>query len=763
MRFPFLQFVRVLLGSVLVPALAVAASESSAPVPGALAREQFPWAFARVPMAGVPRSIAIPLATNLHVAYDASLLRLHTAWSGGALTLSGHPFGRASGPALCSFNGTTLWSTPPVCPWQAMTNLAGAAASAPSVFRGLSTKGGGVTLLYDIADGAGGRVRIHETPRGQTVGGAHAIIRRYEITATPHALRLLAHAETGTNVAVASNRLAFVVQRAGDALLVAARGAAGGLHSESSHGVTELWLDIPPHPEAVAVEVASLVCPSEAEARKHAHGLAAAVVAPPRLDFPARRAPESGAAPAPEFHTAASVASAGGDDFFRRETIPVPRELDLLVGGLDWLTNGQLALAAWPGEIYLVEGLAGAATNLLWRRFASGLHEPLGLKIVQGEMLVAQKCELTRLRDTDGNGAADLHETVNAQWGFEGDAHSFAYGPALDAQGNFYVTLDGNTQDWKPRWEVPFRGWAVKISPDGGRLEGVASGLRSPNGCFAFGPDADIFCTDNEGYWIGACKLNHCRPGKFFGYPSSTPRPRERLLKPEGFDPPAVWFPRSLATSASGGVAIPATNFGPFAGQLLVGDFGTASLLRVALERVNGEWQGAVWPFARGFLSGVNRLAFGPDGRLYVGGLKRTWSSSGPQEFALERLTFTGAMPFAVREVHARPDGFVLSFTQPVAPASLGAADQWKVTQFGYQFHSAYGSPEIDHEGKPHRATPISVTGVNLSADGLQATLALAGWKPGYVTTVRCASARNAQGAALGQDTFYYTLNQIPK
>jgi len=431
---------------------------------------------------------------------------------------------------------------------------------------------------------------------------------------------------------------------------------------------------------------------------------------------------------------------------------------------MDWLPGGNLIVSTWPGEVYVVENATGAVTNATFRRFASGLNEPLGLKVVNGQIYVAQKCELTRLADMDGDGEADLYECVNDDWGFDGDMHYFAYGPACDADGNFYVTLDANTMAWKPRWELPFRGWTVRISPDGKRLDGVASGLRSPNGCFTFA--GDVFCPDNEGHWIGTCKLNQPRAKKFFGYPSSTPLVKEVFQKPAGFDPPAVWFPRRLSTSASGGVEIPAGCFGPYEGQLLVGDFGTSSILRVALEKVNGDWQGAVWPFAKGFLSGVNRLTFGPDRKLYVGCLRRGWSSSGPQDFSLERVSWTGDgtnAPFEVLRVQARPDGFELRFTAPVDSASAASPESWSVTQFGYKFHETYGSPECDHNGKENSATPIAVTAVDVAGDARTIRLKLGGWKAGFVTSVQTRSVRSARGEPLRNDTFYYTLNQMPR
>ncbi len=738
------------------------AEEISSITAGVPVREQYSWPFARVPMAEAPRSIAIPLATNLQLAFDTKSLRTHTVWLGGKPILSGYAYDRGAS-ALCAINGAPLWTMPAGCPWQSGERSTNTLAELPRGFgfRGVSTQSGAVRLLYDVADGAGRATRIQESPRVQALEKGAAIVRRFEIAPGDQMLWFLAHAEIGKSMRVSTNSETFKIQRENNCLVVSARGANATLFADAgTTNQVRLWVQIPPHREAVALEVASAVCASSDAISSIAFSNP---LAPADLNFPTNNFKNPAAKPALTFQGVAVPGRVDGDEFYRREQIPVPKEFELLVSGMDWLPNGDLAISTWPGEVYVARGVTGPATNISWRRFACGLQEPLGLKVVNGQICVAQKCELTRLVDTDGNGEADLHECVSDAWGFNGDLHYFAYGPAVDAKGNFYVTLDGNTGLWKPVWELPFRGWTVKISPDGKSIAGFSSGLRSPNGCFTYGPDQDIFCTDNEGHWIGACKLNHCRAGKFFGYPSSTPMPRAVFQNPSGFDAPAVWFPRKLSTSASGGATISDARFGPFTGQMLVGDFGTAAILRVALERVNGDWQGAVWPFARGFLSGVERLTLGPDGQLYVGCLKRGWSSSGPQEFSFERLAYTGKVPFEVREVRARADGFELVFTQPVDLVTATNLENWEVSQFGYKFHATYGSPEIDHSGKENSATSIAVTQATLSADKQRLILKLTGCKPGFVTAVRSKMVKNLQGASLWHDTFYYTLNQIPK
>jgi len=355
---------------------------------------------------------------------------------------------------------------------------------------------------------------------------------------------------------------------------------------------------------------------------------------------------------------------------------------------------------------------------------------------------------------------AHRFETVNADWGYSGNYHAFAFGPLIDKQNNFYALFCGQ----HGRWDVPFVGWCVKITSNGGKLDGFCSGLRAPNGFGLYGPDDDIFMADNQGNWVGACKLNHLRRGQFYGFPSGTPAPESEYKRPKSsLAPPAVWFPRRWSPSTSGIVTIEDDRFGPFQGQMLVGDFQNAVVLRVFLEKVNGEWQGAVWPFARGFLSGVNRLSMGPDGKLYVGGLKNAaWAATAPREYSLERVRFTGKVPFEIKEVRAASDGLDLTFTQTVDAAAAGNTENYDVRQFTYLYHETYGSPEIDHDGKRDSSTPISVQKAEVSADRLKVRLILEGWKIGYVTWVRCLDIQNAEAKPLWHDSFYYTLNQVP-
>lgn len=770
-------------------AFAVLGAESKKPSAGArksTPRRDPPHQLFRVaPMAEASRTIAIPVSRTLHIAFDTEFLRTHTAWRGAGLNLYGPPYHGGKTPFLCTTEGTRLWTMPPLCPWSVGTLPDAVLPPVPpgARFDGLSTQGGRVTLLYTLAGPDNKLIDIRESAASGHVGGVEAIVRQFEIGPHAHDLWFLAHAEMGKLIAC-DQTIARVAQTHG--FLVAAIGSGSGalwqpleatveyevplnIENEGDSDIrrvresgrqSRLYVRIPASPKPVRVEILSAVLESAEQAAQVAASLQRdgdAFAVPSRANDGSTIAARDAKRVAGDLRVPRRF---GGDEFYRIESFPLPKEIQLQATGMDWLTRDDLAVCTWLGEIYVIENATGPVQSATYRRFAAGLNEPLGLKVVGGDLYVVQKGELTRIRDTDRDGEADLLERINADWGYSGNYHAFAFGPVIDAQQNIYAFICGQ----RGRWEIPYVGWCVRINPRSRKLEGVCSGLRAPNGYGLFGPDGDLFIADNQGNWVGASKLNHLRPGRFYGYPSGRPAPKEQYERPIEFVPPALWLPRKLSPSASGFVAVEDERFGPFRGQMLIGDFQNAVVLRAFLEKVEGEWQGAVWPFAKGFLSGVNRLVMGADGMLYVGGLKNSaWPAAGVHDYSLERVSFTGKVPFEVREVRAKPDGFELTLTLPVERAAAEDLENYSVAQHTYKYHSTYGSPEIDHDGKENSSTEIKVTKAAVSADGLTIRLTLQGWRAGYVTMIQMFGIKSASDEPLWHDTFYYTLNQIPR
>jgi hypothetical protein len=480
--------------------------------------------------------------------------------------------------------------------------------------------------------------------------------------------------------------------------------------------------------------------------------------------------------------------------FYKVSTIPLPPDCVLEVGGLAFRPDGKLFVCTRRGEVWLIENpTSDSLADVKLSKFASGLHEALGLCVQDNNTVFAvQRPELTKLVDRSGSGVATEFETVCDKWGVSGDYHEFAFGPARDKNGNFFITLNvgfGGGHQAK----APWRGWCVKVSPDG-KMEPWAYGLRSPNG-ITFAPDGELFYADNQGEWVATNKLHHLKKGQFYGHQAGL-----RWVKDSPFagkvpdvvasgmlydgtipsqkkwsdlgqyipwvaptpvypalDPPAIWFPYGrMGQSASEPVwDTTGGKFGPFAGQCFVGDQTKSMVMRVALEKVNGVYQGACFPFRSGLQCGVNRLAFAPDGSLMVGQTNRGWGSLGGKPYGLQRIAYEGKEPFEIHHIAMTKDGFDLVFTKPIDAKTLGAKPI-SVSSFTYLYYSNYGCPEIDTRfetvGKP-----------SLSRDGKTLSVAVGGRKKGRIYEIRLDGVTATDGEKVLHPEAYYTINELVK
>lgn len=459
--------------------------------------------------------------------------------------------------------------------------------------------------------------------------------------------------------------------------------------------------------------------------------------------------------------------------YYRLLTIDVPDEIKLEVGGLAAMEDGDLAIATRRGEIWVMRDDSDTAAHPQFHLFAKGLHEPLGLAWHRGALYTVQRTELTRIRDTDGDRVADEYLTVAKGWGVSGNYHEYAYGPKFDGAGNAWITLN-STLGRKVVDDTSWRGWSLKVNPDGS-WQPVSGGMRSPAG-LGMNRFDDAFYTDQQGHWIATCFLGHMKPGVFHGHtgavqscalpgatfddpgpiPNETPIPEAAKTVPH-MALPAVWFPYRKMGTSSTDVVLDATGgrFGPFENQLFVGEFTLSAVHRVFLEKIDGEYQGACFPFRKGFQCGVIRMAFGADGSMWVGQSNRGWNSVGPRSYGLQRLVWTGQTPFEVKTIHALPRGFRLCFTQPVDAVSAAAPGAYNLESYTYIYHSTYGSPEIDSKR-------LSVVGVELSDDRRELSLEIKGLREGYVHEFDLKSLRSRTGLPLLHPEAYYTLNRIP-
>ena len=489
------------------------------------------------------------------------------------------------------------------------------------------------------------------------------------------------------------------------------------------------------------------------------------------------------------------------EDFYKILKVAAPESALLEVGGLTVLPNGNLGVATRRGDVYIVENPTGGKPY--FRKFASGLHEALGLVYKDDAFYVAQRGELTKLKDTNSDGKADLYETIYA-WPISGHYHEYSFGPTVAPDGSFFVTANvafGDEEWWRGESRVPWRGWTMRIQEDG-RMEPWATGMRSPAG-LAF-LNGEFFYTENQGDWIGSGGLWRVPKGSFVGHPAglvwtdleNTPlkvkqetlfnfiderRVRDekgRAVKPENIihedfktmadakevipelQLPAVWLPHGiLGISTSEPIVIPEGAFGPFQGQILIGDQGMSMISRVYLEKVNDVYQGAAIAFRSDFRSGVLRLAWGHDGSLFVGETNRGWGSAGDANEGLQRLVYVEneyGVPFEMKAVRAQADGFEVEFTRPISRKSAEDLASYNLQSFTYKYNSVYGSPPVNQK-------EVEIKGVKVSDDGLKVRIVTEPLRKNYIHQLTLDGLRSDEAFySLIHPTAYYTLHEIP-
>jgi glucose/arabinose dehydrogenase len=463
------------------------------------------------------------------------------------------------------------------------------------------------------------------------------------------------------------------------------------------------------------------------------------------------------------------------DDYYPITRFEAPEGTVLEAGGFQLMPDGRMAVATRRGEVWMIsDPLAKEVKPAQFKRFAHGLHEVLGLAEKDGWLYVTQRCDVSRIKDSDGDGKADLFEVVNDGWEISGDYHEYGFGSKFDKDGNIWVVLclTGSFSS-----ETKFRGWCVRITPDG-KLIPTTSGIRSPGG-IGFNGDGDIFYTDNQGPWNGTCELKQLLPGKFVGHPGgfkwydlpetvaamgkkpqepvSGSRFADEAKKIDEYLPPVIMFPYAKMGQSASGVACDTTGkFGPFKGQMFVGDQTFSTVMRCYLEKVDGRYQGACFNFRSGIGSGTVPVDFTPDGSMFVGGTNRGWGSRGNKPFSIERVNWTGKTPFEIHEMRAKPDGFELTFTQPVDPETASKTASYAMTTYTYIFQASYGSPEVDH-------TQPTIESATVAADGKSVFLKVKGLVEGHVHELHSDGLRSAEKLPLLHPEAYYTLMRIPK
>jgi hypothetical protein len=393
-------------------------------------------------------------------------------------------------------------------------------------------------------------------------------------------------------------------------------------------------------------------------------------------------------------------------DAYVVDTIPVPDRNNpwkswIRCSGFDFFSDGRAAVCSLSGDVWIVSGIDAKLDKVTWRRYASGLYQPLGLKIVNDKVFVLGRDQLTRLHDLNGDGEADFYENFNNDVAISDHYHEFCLNLETDSKGNFYFTKGGNLGPAKHAHHGAF----LRITADGNRIEVVATGLRAPNG-MGIGPNDEFSSSDNEGNWVPTSRVNLMRPGGFYGHVFTA----HREPPPTDYDKPLFWLAYNQDNSSGGQVWVTSDKWGPFKGDMLHLSYGTCSLFKTWKQEVNGQFQGGYVRFPLRFDSGIMRGRFSPfDGQLYVAGL-RVWQSNAAKEGAFHRVRYTGRKVVMPTRLDIKPNGVAITFTEPLDPETARDPGSYAVDQWNYKWAADYGS-KLYSVKEPSKAIDKSLTG----------------------------------------------------
>ncbi len=457
-------------------------------------------------------------------------------------------------------------------------------------------------------------------------------------------------------------------------------------------------------------------------------------------------------------------------EFYPIVNIPLPQDTIIEAGAFAALPDGRVAVGTRHGEIFLIDGIDAPKPTPSFHRFATGLDEIFGLTWKDKAFRVTQSCELTRVSDSSGDGVADRFETISDAWGYA-NHHEYAFGSKLDVDGSQYVALGLSASYYSHALN---RGFIMKVDADG-KTTAFASGLRSPGG-IGFDEHGSLFYVESQGPWNCACSLKAVSPQSFHGHPASfnwypyspelgpvpeIPNSGSRIVTEKNrvkqLVPYAVIFPymRMGRSITAFNVNRTQGKFGPFENQLFLGDYTQSIVMRATTEQVNGVWQGACYPFREGLSTGILHVEFTPGGNLLCGGTNRGWPVRGIKPFALERLQWSGRLPFEINRITIEPDGFKITFTKPVEMITGRSSTSYSVSAFTHPYHAGYGGPEIEQQHP-------EVKSVTLAEDGLSAKITLEKLDQGFVYELDLAKLQSRDGEELLHRNAFYTVNELP-
>ena len=659
-----------------------------------------------------PRGLIVRLGQGYWAAFDTDLLRVSAIWRGGGLTAKALAPGSYHVPDRKTPIGQSTLPEPDgevrlvngLYPgWQPDTaTLVDPREPAPSpseVGRGpLSEDVGRFKAIRLVREG----VVLEYTAGGATV--------REWMTASERDGRAVVerHFEVGPSAAP----LWLVLGSHAPGMSASVKGAAGfepTLEAVSAPAAPVQTVRVPAHSAPVRF------CAAVGE------GASAPGCAP-------RAIPSDPAAPRwPQEVTTRITRSPAQDDAYVVDDVGLPAEnpwrRGVRPGDIQFFADGTGAMVTLDGDVWLVRGMHESGGTARWKRFASGLHEPLTLAIRDDQIFVFDRNGIWKLRDTNGDGEADVHELFSNAFAQTADTREFPNTMRL-APGGAFVIAKGNQQS---ATIGKHNGTVLRISADGRRATVLGYGFRQPN----LGVNVRtglVTASDQQGNYVPSTPLHIVRDKQFYGFLSPL-QPRE--VYPEAIAEPLVWIPHPVNASATSQVWLFGARMGPLNDALVHIGYNRPELFRVVLNDRASRPQASVVSITRAFDTPPLNGSVNPaDGQLYIAGFQIFgWGTTASQMAGLGRLRYTGAPSTVPRAIVPMDTGVLLRFDVPLDPRTATNPDSYSVTSWHYERTYRYGSPQLKADGTPG-IDRVAASAAYLSKDEKAVFIAVPEMKP---------------------------------
>jgi glucose/arabinose dehydrogenase len=738
----------------------------------------------------VPTGKSITFAKGGYI-FDCELLRPAAWWTGGFLKLDGVVFSGGHG-ANPNPIGITLLSTKPTPGWAKDGEWKDVRENAPygplprdwARFKGIYRYGDRVVFAYTVGD-----VAVLELPEQESSEGVNALSRTLNLAASAKPLELVVGDFENYKGTAAVDRVTltgpieFEVQERVPADKEKKTKDKTIIRREKKDGAVDIRIQGLPGAKLVLGEngrvTAQLPATKEPSKVKISVWVGEPKAAESASAFVAKLAPPTDLAPftkggPPLWKETVTTQGVLADDGKKAKsnqpqdayvidslTPPFKNPYDSWIrfGGFDFFGDGRAAVSTWSGDVWTVSGIDEKLDKLVWKRYAAGIFQALGLKIVGDQVYTLGRDGITRLHDLNGDGEADFYECFNNDFLVTANFHEFIYDLHTDPQGSFYFIKGGPVRPGGSGWDkvVPHHGCVFKLSKDGTKLDVVARGFRAPNG-MGLGPNGEITTGDNQGTWTPVCPLNWIKPNGFYGVPEFTNKPEKE--RPTVRDNPLCWLPYPNIDNSNGGqVWITSDKFGPLSHQLLHESYGQSALYLVLKEEVGGQMQGGVVPLLR-FDSGICRARFNAaQNALFLTGL-RGWQTNASKDAGFYRVRYTGKPLNLPIDLNVKKGEIVIRFSDPLDTASASQVDNYRLDQWQYKWTSGYGSPSVKvSDPKKNGTDEVEIDSVRVGTDGKTVTLVVPDLQPVMQQKITL-NLKAANGAPI-RTTIHNTINVV--